>query len=81
MMGKYVEFGIGNTWIVRTEFENKDGTEYEVKGVSGKICIKSVYVRLWMAKKVMIIDSSEGIKFSKKKRNAFKLVFGIHSEV
>lgn len=30
---KYIEFGIGNTWIVRTETEFEDGTEYEQKGI------------------------------------------------
>ncbi|MCC9734258.1 DUF3977 family protein, partial [Streptococcus agalactiae] len=31
-MRKYIEFGYGNTWLLRTEFEASDGTEWEVKG-------------------------------------------------
>ena len=30
---KFIEFGIGNTWLVRTETELEDGTEYEEKGI------------------------------------------------
>lgn len=26
---KFIEFGIGNRWLVRTETELKDGTEFE----------------------------------------------------
>lgn len=32
MMKKYVEIGIGNRWIVRTEIEHEDGTESEYRG-------------------------------------------------
>lgn len=31
-MKKYVEIGIGNRWIVRTEIEHEDGTESEYRG-------------------------------------------------
>jgi hypothetical protein len=34
---KYIEFGIGNTWIIRTETELDDGTEFEEKRMAGPI--------------------------------------------
>lgn len=32
---KYIEFGIGNRWLVRTETEKPDGTETEARELSG----------------------------------------------
>lgn len=78
-MKKYIEFGLGNTWLVRTEIENNDGTEYEVKGIYGKLKIESIYIRLWIWTRVIIIDSKDGIKLFEKKRNAWKLILGIKS--
>ncbi|MGN7386986.1 DUF3977 family protein [Sporosarcina sp. SAFN-015] len=34
---KFIEFGIGNTWLVRTEIELSDGTECEEIGIVGPI--------------------------------------------
>lgn len=34
-MSKYIELGLGNRWLIRTEIENPDGTEYEVRGTHG----------------------------------------------
>lgn len=34
-MSKYIELGLGNRWLIRTEIENLDGTEYEVRGAHG----------------------------------------------
>ncbi|WP_025786309.1 DUF3977 family protein [Sporosarcina sp. D27] len=74
---KFVEFGIGNTWLVRTETELADGTEYEEKGIVGPIKYHSLYLRIWIGKTVLIIDSREGFKRSKKARKAIKIVLGI----
>lgn len=79
-MTKFIEFGIGNRWVVRTEFEQADGTEWEVKGISGKIQPESYYLRFWIGRKVVILDSKEGLKRQTKSRSAFKLIFGIRSE-
>ncbi|UQZ37696.1 DUF3977 domain-containing protein [Paenibacillus sp. PK3_47] len=76
---KYIEFGIGNTWIVRTETELPDGTEFEERGIAGPVRLQSVYIRIWIGKSVWIADSREGFKRARKKRNAFKLIFGISS--
>lgn len=53
-MTKFIEIGLGNRWLVRTEFEQSDGTEWEVRGISGKIKAESYYLRLWLAKTVFI---------------------------
>lgn len=76
---KYIEVGIGNTWIVRTETELDDGTEIEQKGIVKPIVFHSVYFRIWFGKKVFIYDSKDGLKRMKKTRNAFKFIFGITS--
>lgn len=80
-MKKYFEFGVGNRHIVRTEYENQDGTEYEVKGIHGKIHFESLYIRMWIFKVVLIIDSQEGIKLQMKERCTFKIILGIKSSV
>ncbi|MFF2089306.1 DUF3977 family protein [Paenibacillus sp. NPDC058174] len=76
---KYIEVGIGNTWLVRTEIELADGTEFEQKGIVKPIVFHSVYFRIWLGKKVFIWDSKEGLKRMKKKRSAFKFIFRITS--
>ena len=42
---KYIEFGIGNRWLVRTETELPDGTEFEQKGIVKPLKPQSFYVR------------------------------------
>ena len=76
---KFIEFGIGNKWLIRTETERSDGTEFEEKGIVGPIRMRSVYFRCWVGKTVVIFDSKEGFKKSKKNRKAIKIVFGIKS--
>lgn len=76
---KYIEFGIGNTWLVRTEFEFEDGYEFEEKGVSGPINFVSIYFRIWIGKRVFIIDSKEGFKRERKSSQKLKLILGIVS--
>ena len=77
---KYIEFGIGNTWLVRTETELTDGTENEEKGIVGPIQFQSAYIRVWIWKTVLILDLKEGVKLKKKNRNEFKVIFGIVSK-
>jgi hypothetical protein len=76
---KYIEFGLGNTWIIRTETELEDSTEFEEKGVVGPIRVQSVYLRIWLRKTVFILDSKQGLKMVEKKRNSFKVIFGLVS--
>lgn len=78
-MTKYIEIGFGNRWFIRTEFEKADGSEYEIKGISGKIKSESYYLRLWFGRTVVILDSKDGIKKQEKSRRSVKLIFGIRS--
>jgi hypothetical protein len=74
---KYIEFGIGNTWLVRTEFESEDGYEFEEKGVGGPINFVSIYFRIWIGKTIFIIDSKKGFKRIRKSSRKLKLILGI----
>ena len=76
---KFIEFGIGNTWLIRTETELEDGAEYEEKGIKGQINFYSLYLRIWIGKTVVIVDLKEGFKRQKKNRRKFKVIFGIVS--
>ncbi|MCK1997253.1 Protein of unknown function [Paenisporosarcina quisquiliarum] len=76
---KFIEFGLGNTWLIRTETESEDGTEYEEKGIKGPINFYSMYFRVWIGKTVVIADLKEGFKRQKKSRTDFKFIFGIVS--
>lgn len=77
---KYIEIGIGNRWAIRTETETEHGTEYEQKGIIGPINLESIYLRVWVGKTVIILDTKEGFKKMKKNRTEFKLVLGICSQ-
>lgn len=76
---RFIEFGIGNRWLIRTETELDDGTEYEEKGIIGPIKLQSIYLRIWIGKMVFILDSKEGVKKTKKNRNEVKILLGIKS--
>lgn len=77
---KFIEIGIGNTWIVRTETELEDGSEFEERGIKGAIIFESFYLRIWFLKTIIILDSKEALKKMKKKRNSLKLLLGIKSK-
>ncbi|MBS4200803.1 DUF3977 family protein [Bacillus sp. FJAT-49732] len=76
---KFIEFGVGNKWLIRTETELSDGTELEEKGIVRPIKIQSFYIRVWIGKTVFILDTKDGFKKAKKNRIKIKLVFGIKS--
>ncbi|NQX47255.1 DUF3977 family protein [Paenibacillus tritici] len=78
---KYIEFGIGNTWFVRTEMEQPDGTETEAKGIIRPVKFRSVYLRVWIRRTVWIADSREGFKRMQKTSSRFKFILGIRSEL
>lgn len=78
---KYIEIGIGNTWFVRTETEEADGSEVEERGIVGPVKFRSLYIRLWIRRTVWILDSKEGFKKTVKGRSQFKVIFGICSDV
>ncbi|WP_394854328.1 DUF3977 family protein [Streptococcus canis] len=58
-----MEIGLGNSWLVRTEYEKDDGTETEVRGISGAIRPRSIYLRIWLGDAV-------GLWMSKKVSNS-----------
>jgi len=74
---KYIEIGLGNRWLVRTEFEREDGSEYEVKGWARPFRLESIYFRVWVGTSVLILDSKEGLKWHTKKRRSLKIIFGL----
>lgn len=76
---KYIEFGIGNRWLLRTETELADGSEFEGKGIIGPIHFQSCYIRIWIKKTVYILDLKQGFKKVKKNRKEFKVIVGIVS--
>ncbi|GET68060.1 DUF3977 family protein [Streptococcus dysgalactiae subsp. equisimilis] len=80
-MTKYIEIGLGNSWLVRTEYEKDNGTEVEVRGISGAVHPRSIYLRIWLGYTVWILDFKEGFKQQTKSRKSFKCVVGIVSEL
>lgn len=77
MMKQYVEIGIGNTWWVRTEVEDPDGTEHEIKGCRSFRRVEGIYLRFWIGKSVWIMSTNERLKTTRRNRPAFKVLFGI----
>lgn len=75
-MKKYIEIGIGNRWFIRTEVENEDGTETEIKGLIKPFKLKSIYLRIRLGKKVLVLDSRDGIKTMSKNRSKIKIIIG-----
>ncbi len=73
---KYVEIGLGNRWLVRTETEYPDGTEEECRGFAQPFTMESFYVRIWIGRRVLIWDSKEGMKRAAKATRRFKCVIG-----
>ncbi|QFT87397.1 hypothetical protein FIU87_01920 [Bacillus sp. THAF10] len=77
---KFIEFGIGNSWLIRTETELEDSTEFEEKGIVGPIKLQSLYIRVWVGRTVLIMDSKEGFKRMEKKRKDLKFILGVVSK-
>ncbi|CAM4240976.1 hypothetical protein BAMA_02935 [Bacillus manliponensis] len=77
---KYIEFGIGNRWLVRTETEFADGTETEQRGIVRPIHFQSLYIRIWVKKTCFIWDTRQGFQKVRKGRNEFKVILGIVSK-
>lgn len=70
---KYIECGLGNTWFIRTETELEDGTEFEEKGIVKPIRFRSLYIRIWIGKTVVILDLKQGFKKVRKVITRLKL--------
>ncbi|MET7016811.1 DUF3977 family protein [Bacillus mycoides] len=78
---KYIEIGIENRWFIRTETENKDGTEFEERGIIKPIYFESLYVRIWSRKTCFIFDTKEGFKKVRKSRAEYKFIVGMVSRL
>ena len=77
MKGKvFAEIGFGNESFLSTEIE-KGKEEYRIKGFVKPKKVDDVYFRLWILKRVLIISTKDKIKFKKKPKNRFKVIFGI----
>jgi hypothetical protein len=59
---KFIDFGIVNKWLIRTETEWEDGSECEEKGIKGPIKFHSIYLRVWLGKVVFMLGSKGGLK-------------------
>lgn len=70
----YNEIGIGNAWFICHEVEDGE-IETRHKGFA-KIKRESIYLRLWVGKRVFILSSNNGFEITHKNRKAFKLLLG-----
>ena len=77
---KYVEFGIGNQWLLSTEVEHEDGTEARFPGVLPLGPLQSFYIRIWIGRDVFILSTNEGFVMKTKGRDAFKALLGLSAE-
>ena len=77
-MRKQIEFGCGNTWLLRTEFEASDGMDVGEGKDLDFIHDKALTIG---AIESYILDVKEGFKRQRKMSNAVKFVVGIASEV
>jgi hypothetical protein len=64
---KFIEFCIGNNWLIRTETELEDGSEFEEKGIIGPIRLHSIYLRFWIGN-CLYTGLKEGLKRVKKSK-------------
>jgi hypothetical protein len=70
----YSEIGFGNDTFISTEFE-VGVKEWREKGWKIKK-VSSLYLRVWIGKIQVILDSREGLKLSKKSKVEVKILFG-----
>lgn len=75
----YAEIGIGNGSFLSTEIE-KGKFERREKGLVLPKKITEFYFRFWIAKGVLILSTKDGVKTMKKKKENFKILFGIGGE-
>ncbi|KKR23976.1 MAG: Group-specific protein [Candidatus Yanofskybacteria bacterium GW2011_GWD2_39_48] len=75
----YAEVGFGNKEFLSTEIEENDN-EYRISSFNLPKNIDDYYLRVWILRTVMILSTKDGIKIAKKKKNRFKLIFGIGGE-
>ena len=77
MATAYTEMGIGNPTFINTEIEHADGTETRQSGFVKFSKFESVYIRIWLGKRVYALGSKQGFNTKRKSRNAFKFLLGV----
>jgi 8-oxo-dGTP diphosphatase len=76
MLRVYAEIGIGNGSFFSTEFE-EGSLEFRVPRFVLPEKVDGYYLRLWIARRVLVLSTNEGVKIKKKDRFRFKLLVGI----
>ncbi len=76
----YAEAGIGNGTFFSTEYEEGE-KEWRVPRFEKPKKVYGYYIRIWVFKHMFAFTTYEGMKYKKKNRNTFKLLFGIGGEV
>ncbi len=69
-------FGFGRS----TEIEYPDGTERRTREKI-KCVHQTYYCRIWIGKRVFVFSRKDKLEVVEKKRNNFKIVFGIHGKL
>ena len=69
---KYVEFGFGNPTFISSELEDESRIASRVAGH-----VVSCYLRFWIGNLVLILDSKEGVKTTRKSAKKCKVLFGL----
>jgi|GEM_PF-686193 hypothetical protein len=72
----FIEWGIGNDWLLSSEIEYSDGSEERVRGLVWPEHVVAPYLRVWIGYVVMGIGR-QGVFFTPKRRWAFKLLLGL----
>ncbi len=72
----YAEIGIGNGSFASTEFE-EGSLEFRVPRFAFPEKVDGYYLRLWVARRVLVLSTNEGVKIKKKDRPHFKILIGI----
>jgi hypothetical protein len=76
----YAEVGFGNETFFSTEIE-EGGREYRIPKFQKPGKIESLYIRLWIFKKVFILSTNHGFEVKSKDRNKLKILFGVSGEM
>lgn len=72
----FIEWGIGNDWLLSTEIEYSDGSEERIRGLRWPRYLVAPYLRVWIGYVVMGIGR-QGVFVTTKRRWAFKLLVGL----
>lgn len=77
MLKAHTEIGIGNATFINTELEYPDGSETRQPGFIKFDKFHSVYIRIWIRKTAVSVDTRLHVMVKHKPRKAFKLLLGL----